>query len=67
MLPSDKQSQKKCVLAIALGSGGPKVALVDQDGGVIASHSVETHIIILSNRDCLEATEKVVMPGATHF
>jgi xylulokinase len=49
MLASDEKSQKKYVLAIDLGSGGPKVALVDQEGVVIASHSVETHIYVLPN------------------
>ncbi len=49
MLPTDERSQKKCVLAIDLGSGGPKVALIDQDGRVIASQSAETHIYLLPN------------------
>jgi xylulokinase len=75
MLPSVEQSQKKYVLAIDLGSGGPKVALVDQDGVVIASHSVETHIYILPNGGgeqdphewwsaVVSATKKVVQAAA---
>lgn len=54
-------------MAIYLGSGGPKMELVDQEGRAVIRHAVETHIIILSNRDCLEGTEKGVEPGATHF
>ena len=49
MPPTDEQSQKKCVLAIDLGSGGPKVALIDIDGHVVASQSAETHIYLLPN------------------
>ena len=75
MLPSDKQSQKKYVLAIDLGSGGPKVALVDQDGLVVTSHSVETQIFILPEGGAeqdphewwsavVEAAKKVIQAAA---
>jgi xylulokinase len=75
MLSTDEQSQKKYVLAIDLGSGGPKVALVDQAGGVAASHSIETHIYILPDgggeqdphewwSTVVEATKKVVQAAA---
>ncbi len=75
MLSSDEKSQKKHVLAIDLGSGGPKVALVDQDGGVAASYSIETHIYILPDgggeqdphewwATVVEAAKKVIQAAA---
>ena len=72
---TNEKTQKKYVLAIDLGSGGPKVALVDQEGEVIASYSLETHIYILPNgggeqdphewwSTVVEATKKVVQAAA---
>jgi xylulokinase len=43
----DETIQQKCVLAIDLGSGGPKVGLVDQDGYIKASTSTNLPTYLL--------------------
>jgi len=45
----DIRTNTKYVLAIDLGSGGPKVGLVDRDGQVLASTSSNTTIQFLPN------------------
>jgi xylulokinase len=46
MMPQNGQ-EKKCVLVIDLGTGGPKVGLVDQQGQVVSSASAPVQIIFL--------------------
>src|SRR5512143_2377914 len=40
-------SSGKCVLVIDLGTGGPKVGLVDQEGNVVASASAPVQLFFL--------------------
>ncbi len=39
----------KYVLAIDMGTGGPKVGLVNQEGGVVSSASAQTQVIFVPN------------------
>ncbi len=45
----DEKTQSRYVLAIDLGSGGPKVGLVDQEGQIVASATSNLPIYLLPN------------------
>lgn len=49
MSTNDPQNSLKYILAIDLGSGGPKVGIVDQEGRIIASAVERTTIMFLPN------------------
>ncbi len=44
---SDPKQTGKCVLAIDLGTGGPKVGLVDEEARVISSRSAAVQVFLL--------------------
>jgi xylulokinase len=49
MLAQDEKTQPRYVLAIDLGSGGPKVGLVDREGQIKASTSTNLPVYLLPN------------------
>ena len=49
MLADQNKTQNTYVLAIDLGSGGPKVGLVDQEGKILASGAESIPVVFLED------------------